>query len=70
MAKQPTKAKRKPKNEKVYTKTIVFKYEPTFEERESIIRRCCYQEQDLYKSLRWIVVEKDMEKVKIKFFAK
>lgn len=70
MTTRSTKVKRKPKNEKVYTKTIVFKYESTFEERESFIRRCCYQEQDLHKSLRWIVVEKDMEKIKIKFFAK
>lgn len=70
MSKLPTKAKKKPKNEKIYTKTIVFKYEPTYEERESIIARACYVEQQLYKSLRWIIVEKDMEKVKIKFFAK
>lgn len=62
--------KRKVKAEKVYTKTIVFKCEPTYEERESIINRACYKEQELYKSLRWIVVEKDMEKAKIKFFAK
>jgi len=55
-----------------YFRTIVFKYEPTFEERESIIRRAIICEQNEFsgKSLRWIVVEKDMELVKIKFFRK
>jgi len=53
-----------------YIKTITFKYEPSFEERESIIRRSIIREQSEHKKLRWIIVEKDMEKVKIKFFRK
>ena len=55
-----------------YIKTVVFKYEPTLEERESIVRRAiiCEQNATNDKSLRWIIVEKDMEKVRIKFFKK
>jgi len=53
-----------------YIRTIVFKYEPTFEERESIIRRAIICEQNEHKKLRWIVVDKDMEMVRIKFFRK
>jgi len=53
-----------------YIRTIVFKYEPTFEERESIIRRAIICEQNKHKKLRWIVVDKDMEMVRIKFFRK
>jgi hypothetical protein len=55
-----------------YIKTVVFKYEPTFDERESIVRRAiiCEQNATNDKSLRWIIVEKDMEKVRIKFFRK
>ena len=56
--------------EVVYFKTIQFKFEPSYEEREGIIHRCIYTEQNKYKSLRWIVVEKDMKLAKIKFFAK
>jgi hypothetical protein len=72
MAKQPTKAKAKPKSEVKYTKTIVFKCEPTYEERESIIRRAVYREQEPYKSkpFRFIIAEKTMESVKINFFVK
>ena len=72
MAKQATKAKKPVKNERSYTKTIVFKYEPTFEERESIIKRAIYIEQEQYKSkpFRFIITEKTMELVKIKFFVK
>jgi hypothetical protein len=72
MSKQPTKYKTKPKKENTYTRTIVFKYEPTYEERESIIRRCIYSEQEEHKGagLRWIVTDKDMETVKIKFMYK
>jgi len=52
-----------------YNRTIVFKYEPSFEERESQIKRAIYLEQEQYKNknLKWIVVEKTMEKVVIKF---
>jgi hypothetical protein len=53
-----------------YIKTIVFKYEPTFEERESIVRRAIIREQNKHNKLRWIVVEKDMKKARIKFFRK
>jgi len=72
MAKQATKAKKPVKNEKSYTRTIVFKYEPTYEERESIINRAIYVEQEQYKNkpFRFIVTEKTMELVKIKFFVK
>jgi len=72
MAKQATKAKKPVKNERSYIKTIVFKYEPTFEERESIIKRAIYIEQEQYKNkpFRFLVVEKTMELVKIKFFVK
>jgi hypothetical protein len=56
--------------ESSYIRTIVFKYEPTFEERESIIHRAILCEQYTHKKLRWIVTEKNMEMVKIKFFAK
>lgn len=72
MAKAPLKAKKQTKNEVSYTKTIVFKFEPSFEERESIIRRAVYAEQELYvnKPFRFIIIEKTMEKVKIKFFVK
>jgi hypothetical protein len=72
MAKQATKAKKPVKNERSYVKTIVFKYEPTYEERESIINRAIYVEQEQYKNkpFRFIVVEKTMELVKIKFFVK
>jgi hypothetical protein len=70
--KASTKYKPRPKNETKYNKTIVFKCEPSYEERESIIRRAIYREQDLYpnKPLRWIVAEKDFTKVSINFFVK
>jgi len=66
------KYKARPKNEKVYSRLIVFKFNVDYDEREAIIRRAIYNEQNLYKnkSLRWIVTEKDMEKAKIKFFLK
>lgn len=72
MAKLPVKAKSKPKNEEKYTKTIVFKYEPTYDERESIIRRAIYCEQALHtgKPFRYIIIEKTMELVKINYFVK
>ena len=72
MAKQATKAKKAVKNEKSYFRTIVFKYEPTYEERESIINRAIYVEQEQYKNkpFRFIVTEKTMELAKIKFFVK
>lgn len=72
MAKLPTKYKPKAKVEKEYVKTIVFKYEPTFDERESIIRRAilCEQAETKNKTLRWIIIQKDMEVVKIKYFVK
>ena len=70
MSKQPTKYKSKPKKETSYFKVINFKGEPTFEERESIIKRTIIQEQVKCKTLRWIVVEKDMKMSKIKFFTK
>lgn len=72
MAKQPTKAKSKPKNETKYMKTIVFKYEPTYEERESIIRRAIFSEQAQYegKPFRYIIAEKTMKSVKINFFVR
>jgi hypothetical protein len=72
MAKQATKAKKPVKNERSYMRTIVFKYEPTYEERESIIKRSIYMEQEQYKNkpFRYLIVEKDMKHVKIKFFVK
>jgi hypothetical protein len=72
MAKQATKAKKPVKNEKSYIRTIVFKCEPTYEERESIVRRTIYVEQEQYKNkpFRFIVVEKTMKIAKIKFFVK
>ena len=72
MAKQPTKAKKPVKNERSYIKTIVFKCEPTYEERDSIIQRAIYLEQEQYKNkpFRFIVVETTMEQAKIKFFVK
>lgn len=72
MAKQPIKAKAKPKNETTYTKTVVFKCEPTYDEREAIIRRAIYCEQSLYegKPFRYIIVEKTMELAKVKFFVR
>lgn len=70
MSKQPTKYKLKPKKETVYFKSLNLKGEPTFEERESIVNRAIIQEQMKYKTLRWIITEKDMKTVKIKFFTK
>jgi hypothetical protein len=70
MSKQPTKYKTKPKKETIYFKEITFKGEPTFEERESIVRRALIQEQAKHKILRWIIAEKDMKMAKIKFFTK
>jgi len=72
MAKQATKAKKPVKNEQSYTKTITFKYEPTYEERESMIKRAIYIEQEKYKNkpFRFIVVDKDMTFARIKFFVK
>lgn len=67
-----TKYKAKPKKVEVYNRAIIFKYEPSFEEREGHIRRCIYQEQEANKNipLSWIVVEKTMEQVIIKFMCK
>ena len=72
MIKRATKAKVKPKNEISYIRNIVYKYEPSFEERESIIRRAIYQEQEKYKNkpFRFIITEKTMKQAKIKFFVK
>lgn len=53
-----------------YIKTIDFKFEPSFDERESIVRRAIIREQNEHNKIRWIVVEKDMKKVRIKFFRK
>ena len=67
-----TKYKVKPKKVESYVRNIIFKYEPTFEERESHIRRCIYTEQELNKNkhLTWIISEKSMEQVIIKFTRK
>jgi len=72
MAKQPTRAKSKPKNEVKYTKTIIFKCEPTYDEREAIIRRAIYCEQAQYtgKPFRCIIAEKTMRSAKINFFVR
>ena len=72
MAKTATKFKTKPKSEVNYTRTIIFKYEPTFEERDAVIRRAIYREQDRYinKPFRYIIVEKTQELARIKFFVK
>jgi hypothetical protein len=72
MAKTATKVKKPVKNEISYIRTIVFKYEPMFEERESIIRRAIYLEQEQYKNkpFRFLIAEKTLELVKIKFFVK
>lgn len=61
------------KNKKIqYFESISFSFEPSYEERESIIRRRIYQEQEKFKGkdLKWIVVEKDMKSAKIKFTRK
>jgi hypothetical protein len=72
MPKQAQKYKLKPKKEKVYFKTIALAKEYSFEERESIIRRAIYSEESLYKGkpFRFIITEKTMKQVKIKFFVK
>jgi len=70
MSKQPTRYKLKPKKETVYFKTLNFKGDPTFEERESIVKRAIIQEQVKHKTLRWIIAEKDMKTARIKFFTK
>jgi hypothetical protein len=62
----------KPKKIETYLRTIDFNYEPTYEERDSVIRRCIYREQDANKgkNLKWIVIEKTMKRVVIKFTRK
>lgn len=72
MTKQAVKHKSKPSKEVSYIRTLVFKCEPTYEEREAIIRRAIYCEQSLYtgKPFRYIITEKDMKMAKIKFFVK
>lgn len=70
--KQATKYKAKPKKVESYLRKVVFESEPTFEEREGYIRRCIYQEQELNKNknLTWIIAEKTMEQIIIKFTRK
>jgi hypothetical protein len=72
MPKTSGRYKAKPKKEKVYTKVLDLAREYSFEERESIIRRAIYSEQDKYKGkpFRFIIAEKTMKQVKINFFVK
>ena len=72
MAKQPTKAKSKPKNEVKYVITVPFIQDCTIEEREAILRRALITEQNKYekKPFRFIIAEKTMEQAKINIFVK
>lgn len=56
----------------VYFETVQFKTEPSYDEREGMVLRRIYQEQERFhgKDLKWIVVEKDNKHVKIKFSRK
>jgi hypothetical protein len=69
---RPPKRENMSKNIETYFKTITFKKEPTYLERESIVKRAIIQEQSNTdnKSLRWIVVDKDINGARIKFFRK
>ena len=72
MKRNVARPRKRVKNERTYFKTIAFKCEPSYDEREAIIRRALYREQDLYqnKPFRFIIVEKTMKLAKIKFFVK
>jgi len=72
MPKQAQKYKTRPVKEKQYQKTLKLTKEYTFDERESILRRFIYTEQDKYKGkpFRFIVAEKTMEQIKVNFFVK
>lgn len=72
MPKLPVKAKKAPKKETIYIKTINLPVDVSYEERESILRRAIFTEQgkSVKSNLRFIVVEKTMEIIKIKFFSK
>lgn len=67
-----SKYKAKPKKEVNYFKQIVFKEGIDYTEREAVIRRAIYCEQNLYpnKPFRVIIAEKDMKSARLKFFVK
>jgi hypothetical protein len=60
------------KKEKKYEVVIELPPNVTYEERESILRRAVYQEQDKHakKPFRFIVVEKSMEIIILNCFTK
>lgn len=72
MAKIALKMKSKPKKEEIYVLTVPFIPNCSYEERESIIRRAIYNEQEKYKGkpFRFIITEKDMKQAKINIFVK
>jgi len=72
MAKQPTKAKTKPKSEVKYVLTVPFIVDCTIEEREGILRRAIFCEQNKYsgKPFRFIVAEKTMKQAKVNIFVR
>jgi hypothetical protein len=72
MPRTPTKAKSKPKNEEMYTITVPFINECTYEEREGILRRAIIAENNKYEGrpFRFIVAEKDMKLAKVNIFVR
>jgi len=72
MAKEATKHKVKPKKEQKYTVIVPLIPNCSIQEREGIIRRVIYREQDKYSKcpFRFIIAEKTMEQAKINFFVK
>jgi hypothetical protein len=72
MPKAPIKAKSKPKNEEMYTITVPFIKECTYEEREGILRRALIRENNKYEGrpFRFIIAEKDMKSAKVNIFVR
>jgi len=72
MAKQPTKAKVKPKTEVKYVLTVPYIPDCTIEERDGILRRALFCEQSKYtgKPFRFIIAEKTMKQAKVNIFVK
>jgi hypothetical protein len=73
MPKLPVKKSTTSKKEINYIKTINLPVDVTYEERECILRRAIFTEQGKQPSngrLRFIVVEKTMQIIKINFFSK
>lgn len=73
MPKLPVKKRTTTKKEVNFIKTINLPVDVTYEERESILRRAIFTEQGKQPKngcLRFIVIEKTMEIIKINFFSK